>query len=462
MNASSKQGFILIVDDDPAVCKSLSLLVGQAGYSADVTFNPAETLKAISGRIPDLIIMDMNFSRETSGEEGLELLNQIRSSYQQIPVILITAWGSIDLAVRGMQAGAVDFINKPWDNDHLLQSVATALNLSRVTGKRIRSRTRQQLAGHHDFEKIIGEDPRMLEVLDTTARVCATDASVLILGESGTGKELVAEAIHMNSHRRDAPFVKVNLGGMVTSLFESEMFGHRRGAFTGATHDRKGRFEKAHTGTIFLDEVGDLDPSCQVKMMRVLQDRTFEVLGSSETRQVDVRVIAATNRDLQVMVADGAFREDLFYRLNLISIQLPALRERRGDIPRLVYHFLGNLATIYGYDELSVDSAAMRWLQELPWSGNIRELKNIVERTVLLSGKRHLEKKDFAVHLNAPIPHTGGQQLPGVGTMTLEEMERSMIQQALRHHDGNISQVARSLGLSRAALYRRLEKYELS
>jgi len=462
MTMSDSPATILIVDDDPAVRTSLSLLLKTSGYQPQIACDPGETQATLRTSLPDLLILDMNFSRATTGMEGLALLKDIRSQHPSLPVILITAWGSIDLAVRGMQAGAVDFISKPWDNDHLIQSVRTALDLSQTQGQPEVSRTRQELDRDFNFEKIIGEDPALLEVLETIARVSPTDASVLILGESGTGKELVAEAIHMNSPRRQAPFVKVNLGGMPVSLFESEMFGHKRGAFTGAALDRIGRFEKAHTGTIFLDEVGDLDPGSQVKLMRVLQDRTFDILGSNETRTVDTRVIAATNRDLQGMVADTTFREDLFYRLNLITIRLPALWERPADIPRLVTHFLNSLAVIYRFDDLTITPGALKWLQEQTWTGNVRELKNTVERTVVLSGKRCLDEQDFALYKSSPLPQTGNQALPEVGAMTIEEMERSMIIQARDFHGGNISRMAKSLGLSRAALYRRMEKYDLN
>ncbi|MBT4033970.1 MAG: sigma-54-dependent Fis family transcriptional regulator [Candidatus Marinimicrobia bacterium] len=448
---------ILIIDDDPAICASLALLLKQAGHESCKALTPPAALKILSDEALDLVIMDMNYSRETSGSEGLKLLDDIRSITQTIPVILITAWGTIDLAVKGMRAGASDFINKPWDNKQLLRSLQTALNLGIQSKLSSGSPSRTELDEVYDFGEIVGEDPQLLKLLETVGRVSATDASALILGESGTGKELIAEAIHANSNRRDGPFIKVNLGGISSSLFESEMFGHKRGAFTDAKYDRIGRFEKAHKGTIFLDEIGDLNRSSQIKLMRVLQDCSFEVLGSSQTKRVDFRVIAATNRDLDALVSTGEFREDLFYRINLITVHVPALKDRKGDIPRLAQYYIEKLKSIYNRPGLQLDSAAIPWLQNLNWTGNVRELKNLVERTVLVSSNDHLKVKDFASQLqHSPQEHRDQGQLG-----TIEEMEISMIHKAMLLHDKNISKVAESLGLSRAALYRRLEKYGL-
>ena len=446
---------ILIVDDDPAICASIALSLKQAGHGSQQALNPQDALELLHRKLPDLVIMDMNYSRETSGDEGLQLLQAIRQHWTSLPVILITAWGTIDLAVQGMRLGAFDFINKPWDNAHLLRSIETALDLG--TPPPLQPSTRVQLDTRYEFGEIIGEDPALLKILDTIGRVSATDAAILILGESGTGKELIAEAIHANSPRRDGPFVKVNLGGISTSLFESEMFGHKRGAFTDAKHDRVGRFEKAHGGTIFLDEIGDLNPGSQVKLMRVLQDRSFEVLGSSQTRQVDFRVIAATNRDLEAMVKSGEFREDLYYRINLITVRLPRLKERSGDIPRLARHYIDNLKRIYDRPALTLDPAVLPWLQNLDWAGNIRELKNLVERTVLVSTSDFLKVADFAAQLQPGRSTSADMEAVG----TIEEMEISLIRKALIKYEHNISKVAGSLGLSRAALYRRLEKYGL-
>ena len=454
---------ILIIDDDKAIRTSLNHLLRKAGHDTDEAAEPGEALARIEEAKPSLCLLDMNFSRLTSGEEGLSLLKQIRKDHPDLPVILITAWGSISLAVEGMKLGASDFITKPWDNEFLLASVKTALHLSepQPTAESLLE-NRARLNKQFGFENIIGTDEKLLRVLNLAGRVSCTDAAVLILGESGTGKELVAEAIHAGSHRRQGPFVKVNLGGISSSLFESEMFGHKRGAFTGAVRDRAGRFELAHTGTIFLDEIGELDAANQVKLLRVLQDRSFEVLGSSAQRKADFRLISATNRDLQAMVSSGGFREDLYYRINLISLYLPALRERPGDIPLLIQYFVNNIKQLYERPALKVSPAALNWLKTRPWTGNVRELKNLVERTVLVTSRDTLEIKDFEAHYRLSPRQAGTITIPAVGTITLEEMEKSMIQKAMRFHHGNVSKVALSLGLSRGALYRRLEKYGMT
>lgn len=449
---------ILIIDDDIAVRTSLTLLLQSEGYAITTAASKEEALAVLSQEAIRLIILDLNFSIETSGTEGMQLLEEIKKRNAAIPVILITGWGTIELAVKGMKLGAVDFINKPWINEYLLQSVKTVLQLKET---RSTHKTRKQLDEQYHLKYIIGEDPRMLELLETAGRVAATDASVLITGESGTGKELIAEAIHQNSLRANKPFVKVNLGGISTSLFESEMFGHVRGAFTDARADRIGRFEMANKGTIFLDEIGELDLSSQVKLLRVLQDRTYEVLGSSRTKTVDIRVVCATNKNLDEMVAGNAFREDLFYRINLISIHLPPLRERKGDIPLLVHFFLHNMKEIYNRPGLSVTPAAMKWLEQLPLPGNIRQLKNLIERSVLISAKEKLDIEDFRSQLALSSVKKGSIQLPEVGTLTLDEIEVLMIRKALSFHNNKIAKAAASLGLTRSSLYRRLDKHNI-
>lgn len=449
---------ILIIDDDIAVRTSLLLLFQNEGYTAVAVASGQEALPVIPQKPVSLIILDLNFSIETSGKEGMVLLQDIKKVNAAVPVILITGWGTIDLAVQGMKLGANDFINKPWNNEHLLQSVNTLLQLQQ---KKPRHQTRQQLDNQYDFKNIIGEDPHLLGILETIGRVAATGAAVLITGESGTGKELIAEAIHQNSLRKNKTFVKVNLGGISTSLFESEMFGHTRGAFTDARTDRVGRFEIASKGTIFLDEIGDLDATSQVKLLRVLQDRTYEVLGSSRTKMVDVRVICATNKNLAEMVGKGSFREDLLYRINLINIHLPALRERAKDIPLLVNYLINNLKEIYNRPDLSVSAAAIKWLQQLPLPGNIRQLKNLVERTVLITSKDNLDIEDFISQLELSPQKKGSQQLPEVGTLTLDEIEVLMIKRSLEFHKNKISKAAASLGLTRSSLYRRLDKYHI-
>jgi DNA-binding NtrC family response regulator len=449
---------ILVIDDDIAVRTSLLLLLKSEGYDTVSTEEPAEAIKIIKKTSPELIILDLNFSIDTSGREGMSLLEKIKQLNSTIPVILITGWGSIELAVQGMKLGANDFINKPWNNEHLLQTVKTLLDLK---DKKTEHHTRKQLDKTYNFQHIIGQDAKMLDILETIGRVATTDASILIMGESGTGKELIAEAIHQNSLRRNKPFIKVNLGGISTSLFESEMFGHIRGAFTDARFDRVGRFEMAHKGTIFLDEIGDLDASSQVKLLRVLQDRTYEMLGSSRTKTLDTRIVCATNKNLNEMVSRGTFREDLLYRINLITVYLPALRERPKDIPLLVDYFINNLKEIYNRPKLSVSPVAMKWLQQLPLPGNIRQLKNLVERSILVSKNDELGIQDFQSQLELSPVKKGNMQLPGVGTLTLEQVEVEMIKRAMDHHKNKISKAAAALGLTRSALYRRLDKYQI-
>ena len=449
---------ILIVDDDPSVTTSLALLLKQAGHRSQTASSPEQALAWIEKEEFSLVLQDMNFSRTTTGEEGMALLGRIKARRPELPVVLITAWGSIDLAVQGIRAGASDFVTKPWTHPQIIQAVNTALGLAAARTAQ-RGATREELDARYDFAGLLGRDPKFLRILELIGRVAPTDASVLITGESGTGKELIADAIHRNSARRANAFVKVNLGGIPAQLFESEMFGHVRGAFTDARSDRKGRFETADGGTIFLDEIGDLDAGAQVKLLRVLQDRTYEVLGSSQTRTVDVRVLSATNRNLPEMVAAGEFREDLLYRLNLIAIHLPALRERAADIPLLAAAVLETLARVYRRPALSLRPAALRWLQQQPWPGNIRQLRHTIERAVLISSHDALEVDDFALSLDMDARDDGRDPLPQVGAMTLDDMEKAMILKAMKHHDGNISRVADALGLSRAALYRRFEKY---
>ena len=445
---------ILIIDDDSAIRTSLSFKLNRVGYETEAVASPKEAMAVVRAVAPDLILMDMNFSLTTSGDEGITLLKQVKLYRPEVPVILMTAWGSIDLAVKGMQAGAFDFITKPWNNAALLMRIETALELNKP-------KTEEPATDEDAFDRtpIIGKSRALMEVLETIKRISGTNASVLITGESGTGKELIAEAIHRNSPRAKKPFVKVNLGGISQSLFESEMFGHKKGAYTGAASDRAGRFELADKGTIFLDEIGDLDLSCQVKLLRVLQEQTYEVLGDSRPRKVDIRVVSATNADLAEMVKEKSFREDLFYRINLITVHLPALRERREDIPLLARHFAEKVCEANNLPKVDFTSGAMEYLQRLPYPGNIRELKNLVERTLLICGKEMLDEEDFKAQYIQPNDELTNKDLKG---MTLEEIERQRILQALEQYGGNLSQVATSLGLSRQALYRRLEKHNIT
>ena len=447
---------ILVIDDDSAIRTSLSFLLKRAKYDVQAVSSPKEAMAVVRSVAPELILMDMNFSLTTSGDEGITPLKQVKIFRPETPVILMTAWGSIDLAVKGMQAGAFDFITKPWNNAALMQRIETALQLN--SQKREEEETSPK---KDEFERshIIGKSKALTNVLNTIKRIAKTNASVLITGESGTGKELIAEAVHRNSPRAKKPFVKVNLGGISQSLFESEMFGHKKGAFTDASSDRVGRFELADKGTIFLDEIGDLDMSCQVKLLRVLQEQTFEVLGDSRPRKVDIRVVSATNADLQKMVQEHTFREDLFYRINLITVHLPALRERREDIPLLVRHFADRQCQANGLPKVDFTPEAMDYLKGLPYPGNIRELKNLVERTLLVSGKETLDADDFKTQNTQPKETT---TLKGMEGLTLEETERQRILQALEQYDNNLSQVASVLGVSRPSLYRRLEKYNIT
>src|SRR5574344_309157 len=387
-------------------------MLTRAKYETMAVASPKEAIDIIRHTEPQLILMDMNFSLSTSGDEGITLLKQVKLFQPHVPVILMTAWGSIELAVKGMKAGAFDFITKPWNNAMLLQRIETALELTEQQGSACAathgggtvhssssassvSSSSSESVEAFDRSFIIGKSQGLLDVLDVVKRVARTNASVLITGESGTGKELIAEALHRNSLRRQQNFVKVNLGGISQSLFESEMFGHKKGAFTDASADRAGRFELADKGTIFLDEIGDLDISSQVKLLRVRQDQTFEPLGDSKTHKVDVRVVSATNANLQERINDHTFREDLFYRINLITVHLPALRERREDIPLLANFFAGKQCEANKIQMVEFSSDAMSLLTRLPYSGNIRELKNLIDRTILISNKPRIDAADI-------------------------------------------------------------------
>ena len=447
---------ILVIDDDSAIRTSLSFMLKRAKYDVQAVSSPKEAIAIVRSVAPELILMDMNFSLTTTGDEGITLLKQVKIFQPETPVILMTAWGSIQLAVKDMQAGAFDFITKPWNNAALMHQIETALALN---NKKKEEELKKEEEGKFDRSHIVGKSKALMDVLATIERISKTNASVLITGESGTGKELIAEAVHRNSPRAKKPFVKVNLGGISQSLFESEMFGHKKGAFTDASSDRVGRFELADKGTIFLDEIGDLDLSCQVKLLRVLQEQTFEVLGDSRPRKVDIRVVSATNADLRQMVQEHTFREDLFYRINLITVHLPALRERRDDIPLLARHFADQQCQQNGLPKVDFTPEAMKYLQSLPYPGNIRELKNLVERTLLVSGKETLDVDDF----KAQNPHSA-EAIPSqsLDNLTLDELERQRILLALEQYGNNLTQVATSLGLSRPALYRRLEKHNIN
>jgi DNA-binding NtrC family response regulator len=444
---------ILIVDDDSAVQVSLALMLKQSGFDTHCCEGPAEALAALAARSYDLVLQDMNFSLQTSGEEGMALLANIKEAYPHLPVLLMTAWGSIALAVRGVKAGAANFFTKPWDNAQLVDLLHATLELS---APKAASSSRHSLDAQFDFSAIVGEHPSIVKVLATIGQVAATRAPVLVLGESGTGKELVADAIHRNSGRAPHPIAKINMGAIQTTLFESEMFGHVRGAFTDARADRAGHIASAEKGTLFLDEIGELNRADQVKLLRVLQDQRYRPVGASQDLSADVRVVSATNRELAELVAAGEFREDLFYRLNLITIRLPALRERRSDIPLLARYMAERIAGDYGLETPVLSQSALDWLSAQPWPGNIRQLRQAIERTMLLARKRELSQSDF---ISATPADQGGTPAVAVDGMTLEQVERHMIEKAMAQHLGNISRVAKALGLSRTALYRRLERH---
>ena len=452
---------ILVVDDDKNIRLSLKLILERNDYEVALAEGPKEAMQIVRNTpAVELVLMDMNYTRATDGEEGLTLLKQVKVFRPEVPCILMTAWGSIDLAVQGMRAGAFDFITKPWDNGVLLDRIETAIKINGNHGDR--SRDSLGIANNHGPVPVIPSPivgTSLSGILATVARVAPTNAPVLITGESGTGKELIAEAIHRQSQRANGPFVKVNLGGISTSLFESEMFGHKKGSFTDAKADRIGRFELAKGGTIFLDEIGELSLASQVKLLRVLQDQTYEVLGDSQTRRTDVRVVCATNADLRAMVEEKTFREDLFYRINIINLHLPPLRDRREDIPLLVNHFLRMACEANGLPLVTVSTEAIGYLQTLPFPGNIRELKNLVERALLMKdpAASQLTAADFAL-LSKDIP--SGKPI-GTEPATLDSMERNAIAACIAKHNGNLSLVAKELGISRGALYRKIEKHGL-
>lgn len=468
---------ILVVDDDKNIRLSLKLILERNGYEVALAEGPKEAIQIVrTTPAVELVLMDMNYNMSTDGEEGLTLLKQVKVFRPDVPCILMTAWGSIDLAVQGMRAGAFDFITKPWDNGVLVERVETAIKVApsrppqggatRPSG--IPAETQALPQGGREGAGV--PLPSLASIYATIARIAPTNAPVLITGESGTGKELIAEAIHRQSRRANGPFVKVNLGGISSSLFESEMFGHKKGSFTDAKEDRVGRFELANGGTIFLDEIGELDLASQVKLLRVLQDQTYEVLGDSRTRRTDVRVVCATNADLRTMVAEHTFREDLFYRINTISLHLPPLRQRPEDIPPLVDHFLRQTCKDNGLPLPTIKPETIAYLQTLPFPGNIRELKNVVERTVLMGeamalppsrlprGGANISSDGLLGTIASPWE---GREGAGASSSTLEDLERAAIATSIEKNAGNLSLVAKELGISRGALYRKIEKHGL-
>ncbi|MEM6396951.1 MAG: sigma-54 dependent transcriptional regulator [Bacteroidota bacterium] len=444
---------ILIIDDDQTVCLSLKLLLSRAGYEVDFSLSPSEGTNAIATKDYDLLLLDMNFTISSTGQDGLQTLEEILVARPDLPVILITAWATVQLAVEGMKRGARDFLAKPWDNAHLLKSVASVLNLY---GQKRTANDHQ--ADADGFGEIVGRSSELKEVLDMAKRVARTEASVLITGESGTGKELIAKAIHESSERAKHPIVAVNLGGIPEGLFESEMFGHRAGAFTDAKRDRKGHFEMAEGGTLFLDEIGDLPLSGQVKLLRVLQERYFTRLGDSKSKKADFRLISATSRVLPELITEGRFREDLLYRINLVTLHLPPLRRRPEDIAELAEHFLTLGAKLHHTEKPDLSSDALKWLQRQSWPGNIRQLKNVIERSIIFARDNKLTPTDLEVGYQAGQ----SKKIDSLPAIELADMEERMIKAALARHNNQITATAAELGLTRPALYRRMEKYGIA
>lgn len=444
-------GKILIVDDDMDVLRAARLLLKRHFEQVDFERNPQKIPYLVSNFEYDVILLDMNFTRDlSSGKEGFEWLDRILDIRPDVAVVLFTAYGDVEMAVRAIKAGAVDFVLKPWENEKLLATMQGAYNKKRGNkDKAIATPAAPQSDVH-----IIGSSPAMLQVLDTVNRVAATDANVLILGENGTGKDLLARHIHQLSLRNKQPFVSVDLGAISETLFESELFGHVKGAFTDAREDRNGRFEEANGGTIFLDELGNISLPLQAKLLTVLQNRAVTRVGSNKSAPIDVRLVTATNRNIQRMAAEYQFRQDLLYRINTIEIQLPPLRERLEDIIPLAEYFLQLYATKYKRTVNSLHESLVQQLRQYEWPGNIRELQHAMERAVILSQGKMLMPKD--VFVKNPVQ----DQALNTG-YNLEEMERNIITQAMKKCNGNITEAAKELGLSRAALYRRLEKYNI-
>src|SRR6476619_4936200 len=447
---------ILIADDQPDVIEALRLLIKPEGFQIDTADSPGAVMRAIERREYDVILMDLNYARDTtSGQEGLDLLAQIRSADDTTPVIVMTAWGSVSLAVEAMRRGARDFIEKPWDNERLLAIVRTQRDLGRALRRSTRLEAQTRVMQTDGTKDVIAQSPLMQPILQMIARVGPADANVMILGENGTGKGVVAQALHAVSPRASRGIVTVNAGGVSEGVFESELFGHVKGAFTDAKQDRVGRVELADGGTLFLDEIANVPLSQQQKLLRVLETGEFERLGTSRTRRADVRLISATNADLHAEVTAGRFRQDLLFRLNTIEVHLPPLRERREDIPVLAQHFLKRHAGRYRKGVHGFDAGGMQALLEHSWTGNIRELDHAIERSVLLAQGDLVRAGDLG--LRAAAPGTA----PRIEDLTLDEVEKLVIQKALSRFDGNVSQAAKALGLSRSALYRRLETHEI-
>ena len=452
--SASTVASVLVVDDQPDILEALRLLLKGQGFEVETALSPTSALGILDRRDFDAMLLDMNYSRDTtSGREGLDLLGVLRNLEPDLPVIVMTAWGTVDNAVEAMQRGARDYVEKPWDNVRLTSILTTQIELGRALRRTRHLERENTLLRRNHFPSMIAESPRMQPVLEMMERIGPSNANVLITGEHGTGKELVAQWLHSASPRAQRSFVPVNMGGLADGIFESELFGHVKGAFTDAKADRIGRFELADGGTIFLDEIGNVSLASQSKLLRVLQTGEVERVGSSKARKIDARVLAATNTELDRAVADGRFREDLLFRLNTIEIRLPPLRERRDDIGPLATHFLLCHAKRYAKTLSGFDAAAMRQLLDHAWPGNIRELDHVIERAVLMATTGSIRPADLLLK-------SGGGPTR-IEELTLEEVEKTLIQKALGRYDGNVSQAAKALGLSRSALYRRIATYGL-
>ncbi|RYZ39165.1 MAG: sigma-54-dependent Fis family transcriptional regulator [Myxococcaceae bacterium] len=449
---------ILVADDQSDVLEALRLLLKRDGYTVVSAQSPSGVLATLDAEDVELVLMDLNYARDTtSGREGLDLLGQLRARDALLPVVVMTAWGSVEGAVEAMRAGARDYVQKPWDNTRLLATLRTQLELARALRRTRRLEEENQHLRREQGGRspLVGESRAMLPVRRLIERVAPSAAPVLVTGEHGTGKEVVARLLHAASPRADRPFVAVNSGGLSEGVFESELFGHVKGAFTDAKTDRIGCFELADGGTLFLDEIGNMPLGQQAKLLRVLQTGELHPVGSSRMRKVDVRVVSATNVDLGRAVTEGRFREDLLYRLNTVEVLLPPLRERREDIPLLAAHFLAAQGQRYGRPGVHLSPDALEALLAYPWPGNVRELEHAVERSLLMATGDRVEAEDLLLKRAGQGP--GGSAR--LEEMTLEEVERYLIERALGRQDGNVSEAAKALGLSRSALYRRLQYY---
>lgn len=455
---------ILVADDQADVLVALRLLMKAEGFSIETASSPSSVLKAIESQEFDVVLMDLNYARDTtSGSEGLDLLTRIRSADPTLPVVVMTAWGSVDLAVEAMRRGARDFIQKPWENARLLAILRTQVELAEALRKGNRLEA-ENLAlrdsvgeSQTELPQIVAESPAMKAVLNIVQRIGPADANVLITGENGTGKEIITRLLHSISSRADKPLISVNAGALAEGVFESELFGHVRGAFTDAKSDRVGRFELADGGTLFLDEIANVPLNLQAKLLRVLETGEFERVGSSKTQKVNVRLLSATNADLQAEVAQGRFRQDLLFRLNTVEIRLPPLRDRGDDIPRLAEHFLRLHRERYRRPIMGFTPEAFKAMREHLWPGNVRELDHVVERAVLMSAGPLVTPFDLALESSPEARLTARLE-----EMSLEDAERLLIKKALARFEGNANRAAEALGLSRSALYRRLQKYGLS